>query len=231
MHKPGCQGSAAGSLYGTGSRDPMNARCWFLMMVFGGLPAVAAADNQFGIEITPYAAYRMGGSFSDETNNIELDIQDSAAQGVIINGMVRSNTQWEVLYGRQATDIDSGGLFINDPLLDFDIEYMHFGGTYLFDGESVRPFVALTVGVTHADPGDSTFGAENFFSASLGAGWNLAATSRLGVRLEVRAFTTFVDSDSKLFCQSGGGDGGCLVLIDSNTLTQWEARAGITLRF
>jgi hypothetical protein len=200
-----------------------------LALVIG--PDIAAAEAPYRFELTPYAAYRMGGSFSDESENIDLDIEDSAAQGLVINGRVRSNTQWEVLYGRQATDIDAGGLFQTDPLLDFDIEYMHFGGTYLFDGESVRPFVALTIGVTHADPGDSTFSSENFFSASLGGGWHLAATNRLGVRLEVRAFTTFIDSNSSLFCESDAGSGRCLILIDSKTMTQWEARAGITLRF
>ena len=207
-------------------------RCFLaLVLVIGGLPALAAGDNEFRFELTPYAGYRMGGSFTDEENNVDLDIQDSAAQGFIVNGRVQSNTQWEVLYGRQATDIDSGGLFNNDSLLGFDIDYAHFGGTYLFEGESVRPFVAMTVGVTHADPGSSDFGSENFFSASLGGGWHLAATSRFGIRLEVRAFMTFVDSDSDLFCRSDEGGGGCLILIESNTLTQWEARAGITFRF
>ena len=211
----------------------MNARDWFLALVLAPsvYPASAIAEDGHRFELTPYAAYRMGGSFSDESEDIDLDIEDSAAQGLVINGRVRSNTQWEVLYGRQATDVNTGGLFNNDSLLDFDIEYMHFGGTYLFDGESVRPFIALTVGVTHADPGDSTFGSENFFSASLGGGVNLAARNRLGVRLEVRAFTTFIDSSSNLFCQSDGGSGSCLILIDGKTLTQWEARAGITLRF
>jgi hypothetical protein len=211
----------------------MTARHWFvtLLLVLGGLPVAAAQESEFRFELTPYAGYRMGGSFSDESQDIDLDVEDSAAQGFLINGRVRSNTQWEVLYGRQATNIDAGGLFATDTLLDFDIEYMHFGGTYLFDGESLRPFVALTVGVTHADPGDSAFGSENFFSASLGGGWHLAATNRFGVRLELRAFTTFIDSDSSLFCQSDGGGGNCLILIDANTLTQWEVRAGIALRF
>ena len=211
----------------------MITRYWLLVLILGpGIyPASVAAEEPYRFELTPYAAYRMGGSFSDESGDIDLDIEDSAAHGLVINGRVRSNTQWEVLYGRQATDVDTGGLFSNDPLLDFDIEYMHFGGTYLFDGESLRPFMALTIGVTHADPGDSTFGSENFFSASLGGGVNLAARNRLGVRLEVRAFTTFIDSSSDLFCQSGPGGGGCLILIDGKTFTQWEARAGITLRF
>ena len=213
----------------------MNARRWFLSLVLApalaGLSATAAAEDEYRFEVTPYAAYRMGGSFSDETNDIDLDIEDTAAQGFIVNGRVQQNTQWEFLYGRQATDIQAAGLFNGDSLLDFDIEYIHFGGTYLFEGESVRPFVAMTVGVTHAGPGDSSYGSENFFSASLGGGWNLAATNRFGIRLEVRAFMTFVDNDSRLFCESNAGAGECLILIDSNTLTQWEARAGITWRF
>jgi hypothetical protein len=211
----------------------MNGRYWLLVLLLapGLYPATAIAETEYRFELTPYAAYRMGGSFSDETQNIDLDIEDSAAQGFIVNGRVRANAQWEVLYGRQATDIDTRGVGNNDASLGFDIEYMHFGGTYLFDGESVRPFVALTLGVTHADPADSGFGSDNFFSASLGGGWNLAATKRLGIRLEFRAFTTFIDSSSDLFCQSDASGGNCLILIDSKTLTQWEARAGITLRF
>ena len=205
---------------------------WILpsIVVFLSAPVLADAD-EYRFEVTPYAGYRMGGSFSDAESNIDLDVKDSAAQGLMLNGLVTSNTQWEVLYGRQSTEVDTQGLFVDDPLLDLDMEYMHVGGTYLFEGEKARPFVALTVGVTHADPGNEGFGSENFFSASLGGGWHLNATQRLGIRLEARAFTTFVDSDSSLFCQSVGGDGGCLILVDSKTLTQWEAHAGITLRF
>lgn len=198
-------------------------------LVLYGLPA--DAENEFRFELTPYAGYRMGGSFSDTANGLDLDIEDSAAQGLLLNGKVKSNTQWELLYGRQSTEVDTQGLFANDPLLDMDIEYMHFGGTYLIDGDTVRPFIAMTIGVTHADPGGTGFGSENFFSASLGGGWYLNANKRLGVRVEARAFTTFIDNDSDLFCQSTGGNGSCLILIDSKTLTQWEARAGITLRF
>ena len=51
------------------------------------------------------------------------------------------------------------------------------------------------------------------------------------MRLEVRAFTTFVDSDSDIFCQSDAAGGACLILTEADTLTQWEARAGLVLRF
>lgn len=191
----------------------------------------AAQDQQFRFELTPYLGYRLGGSFDEQDGDRQFELQDSAAQGLMLSGRVQPNTQWEVLYGRQRTEVDTEGLFVDDPLLDVDVDYIHFGGTYLFEGGNVQPFIALTVGVTHVDPAPSDFGAENFFSFSFGGGWQLNATKRLGVRLEARAFVTNVDSDSKIFCQSGAGGGVCLIDVDSESLTQWEARAGLVFRF
>jgi hypothetical protein len=112
-----------------------------------------------------------------------------------------------------------------------DVETFHFGGTYLFDGDNTRPFIALTVGLSQFDPGITDANSESFFSVSFGGGVQLNATKRLGVRLEARAFTTFVEDDSNIFCVSSGGNGTCLIQVDARTLTQWEARAGLVFRF
>ena len=191
----------------------------------------AAQEQEFRFELTPYLGYRLGGSFDEQDSDRRFDLEDSDAQGLMISGRVQPHTQWEVLYGRQSTELDTEGLFVDDPLLDVDVEYIHFGGTYLFEGSNVRPFIALTVGVTQVDPAPGDFGSENFFSFSVGSGWQLNATKRLGVRLEARAFVTNVDSDSRIFCQSGSGGGVCLINIDAESLTQWEARAGLVVRF
>ncbi len=191
----------------------------------------AANAQEFRFEATPYAGYRMGGSFDDQDGTRDFDLDDASAAGLIINGRVEENTQWEVLYGRQSTSVDTAGLFVDDPVLDIDVDYFHIGGTYLFEGTSVRPFIALTLGVTQFSPAPSGFDSERFFSASFGGGWQLNATKRLGLRLEARAFTSFLDNDSELFCESGPVGGSCLAIVDSNTLTQWEARAGLVFRF
>ena len=190
-----------------------------------------AGEGEYRFEITPYLGYRLGGSFDEQDGDRQFDLEDSDAQGLMLSGRVQPNTQWEVLYGRQSTEVDTEGLFVDDPLLDVDVDYIHFGGTYLFEGGNVRPFIALTVGVTHVDPAPSDFSSENFFSFSVGGGWQLNATKRLGVRLEARAFVTNVDSDTRIFCQSGAGGGVCLIDIDAESLTQWEARAGLVFRF
>lgn len=191
----------------------------------------AAQDQQFRFELTPYLGYRLGGSFDEQDGDRQFELEDSAAQGLMLSGRVKENTQWEVLLGRQGTDVDTQGIFVDDPAFDIDVDYLHLGGTYLFDGDSIRPFIAVTLGVTHFDPAPSEYGSESFFSASIGGGWQLNATKRLGVRLEARAFTTFVDSDSDIFCQSDAAGGACLILTEADTLTQWEARAGLVLRF
>ena len=193
-------------------------------------PAVAQ-EEAFRFEVTPYLGYRLGGNFDEQDGDRQFELEESDALGLMISGRVQPNTQWEVLYGRQSTEVDTEGLFVDDPLLDIDVDYIHFGGTYLFEGDNVRPFIALTLGVTHFDPAPGEFGSESFFSASIGGGWQMNATKRLGVRLEARAFTTFVESDSDIFCASGGGGAACLITLDSETLTQWEARAGLVFRF
>lgn len=207
-------------------------RIWFAAIAILSCQGAAGADgDDFRYELTPYAAYRMGGTFDDRDSDASFETEDSTAYGIMLSGRVRENTQWEVLLGRQGTEVDTQGIFVDDPAFDIDVDYVHLGGTYLFEGDSIRPFIAFTLGVTHFDPAPSEYGSESFFSASIGGGWQLNATKRLGVRLEARAFTTFVDSDSDIFCQSDAAGGACLILTEAETFTQWEARAGLVFRF
>jgi len=190
-----------------------------------------AQDDSFKFEIAPFAAYRIGGQFDEMDGDAEFELHESSAQGIMLNVRANPNGQWEMLYARQNTEVDTQGLFITDPVFDLDVEYFHLGGTYLFDGDNVRPFIVMTLGLSHFSPQPVEFDAESFFSASFGGGVQLNATGRIGLRLEARAFTTLVDNDSAIFCNSVGGAGGCLIQVDGTTLTQWEARAGLVFRF
>ncbi len=203
-----------------------------LFCIFFILPTSAfAQDKPFKFEITPFAAYRVGGSFDQMDGDGRVELNDSNAQGFMFNIKANPNGQYEFLYSRQSTDARTEGFLVNDPTIDLDVETFHFGGTYLFDGEKTRPFLALTLGLTQFDPGLTDSNSESFFSASIGGGVQLNATNRLGFRLEARAFTTFVEDDSNIFCVSSGGAGGCVIQVAGRTLTQWEARAGLVFRF
>ncbi|MDH3806965.1 MAG: porin family protein [Gammaproteobacteria bacterium] len=190
-----------------------------------------AQDKPFKFELTPFAGYRVGGSFDEKDGDGRVELNDSNAQGIMFNIKANPNGQYELLYSRQSTDAATEGFLVGDPTIDMDVEHFHFGGTYLFEGDNTRPFIALTLGLTQFDPGITDSNSESFFSVSFGGGVQLNATKRLGVRLEARAFTTFVEDDSNIFCASSSGGGACLIQVDARTLTQWEARAGLVFRF
>ncbi len=191
----------------------------------------SAQDKPLKFEITAFAGYRFGGHFEEMDGDAEFELHDSNAYGITLNILANPNGQWEVLYAHQGTELSTQELFASDPLIDLDVEYLQLGGTYLFDGDSVRPFIALTLGVSQFDPQPLEFDSETFFSASFAGGLHLNANKRIGVRLEGRVFTSFVTSNSNIFCSSVGGAGSCLIQIDGTTVTQWEARAGLVFRF
>lgn len=200
------------------------------------LPAAgpAVADEQPGdIELTASAAWRFGGSF-DAADDEELDIEDGGGFALTANFRAEANTQWEVYYSRQSTEFTAGDLFTGTPVVDVDVDYFHGGGTYIVQGGNVRPYVVMTLGISRFAPdgvANADVDDETFFSASLGAGLRIAAGERMAFRLEGRAFTSFVDSDSRLFCVSGGSENLCLLQADGSTVTQWQASAGLTLKF
>ncbi len=211
----------------------MNRRThYFVLVVLAhcAVPALAQSANS-KYELTPYVGYSVGGTFSEKDGDGRVELNESNVQGIIFNVKAKEKGQYELLYSRQSTDANTSGFSPGDPTIDIDVEHLQFGGTYLFDGEDTRPFLALTLGASRFDPRYAGARAKTFFSASLGAGIHLAATRRFGVRLEARAFSTFVDKNNSIFCGSDGGEGSCLILVEGNLLIQWEARAGLVFRF
>lgn len=203
----------------------------------GALPAAAPAQERaLRFELAPYTAFRFGGAFEREDGQQDYDLDDGDAQGLIFDMTTQDGgRQWEVLYARQRTALETPEALDGGPPLDIDAEYLQAGGTYLFDGQSRRPFVALTAGIARFAPAPSGFDDESYLSASLGGGVHLRADKRIGVRIEGRMFASLIDSDSELFC--GGGAQAeqagylCTLDVDGTTLVQWEARVGLVLRF
>ena len=185
--------------------------------------AAHADDAAYRYEFTPFIAYRSGGKITDADSDESFDLDESSAQGLILNIGANPKGQYELLYARQDTAIET--------LAGLDVEYLQFGGTYLFEGTVARPFIALTLGATRFDPAPSGFDSESFFSASFGGGLQLNAAKRIGLRLEARVYATFLSDNSKIFCASDSGGAGCAIEASGSSFTQWEARAGLVFRF
>jgi hypothetical protein len=207
------------------------AKASCVCMALLAMSAAHAQAETFGFELTPFGGYTFGGDFDDMATSASLALEDRANFGLILNIRESPNTQWEILYSRQATEADTAGLPVSGPPLDLDVHYIHGGGTYLFDGSHAHPFLAATIGASHFVPGPDTVGSETFFSFSLGVGLQIRPNDRFGVRLEARGFGSLMNSDTDLFCQSGPAGGLCAIHVEGTMFWQFQTTAGFVFRF
>ncbi|HEY3515627.1 MAG TPA: hypothetical protein VGL98_01175 [Gammaproteobacteria bacterium] len=199
----------------------------------------AAQEPPFRFEITPYAAYRVGGEFEPQGEPKDVpaggfELHEGNAEGLILDIRTsEGNGQWELLYAHQATKLDTQPSFVAGPTLDLDVSHFQFGGTYLFnvDSPAIAPFISLAAGLARYEPRLDGTDAENYFSWSLGGGVHMRAHRRVGVRLEARAFSTIIDDDSALFCVVSPAVNSCAIAVEGDQLYQFEARVGIVARF
>lgn len=184
--------------------------------------------------LTPFGGYTFGGEFEDAAGSLVVEVDDSPHYGLIVNRRESANTQWELFYSRQQSEADTSALPAGTSgrsSIDLDVQYLHLGGTYVGDGARARPFLAATLGGTRFDPDPLSFDSENFFSFSIGAGYQLQPTERLGLRLGGRLFGTLLRSDTDLFCQTGPAENVCAISADSDIYWQFQTSLGVVFRF
>ena len=195
-------------------------------------PALAvAAGPPWKFELTPHVGYRVGGSFEDEETGESIDLEDHGSYGLIFNIIEKPNTQYEFSWSHQDTSVnldDSNG---NPFKLDIDIDFLQIGGTYMFEGDTARPFIVATLGAAHYRSDGESSESDTYFAFSIGGGWKLWPTKRFGLRLEGRYYGTLVDSNSKIFCTSSSTASGCLIQTSGKLISQWELMAGGSFRF
>ena len=193
--------------------------------------AINAPADGLNTELTPFGAYRFGGSFEVDGSNADYELDDSSSYGLIVNFRHQANTQWEILYSRQQSQAELSETTGGDPFVDVDMHILQVGGTYHGDGDTVRPYVAVTIGGTHIEVRSSGTKSDNFLSGSIGIGLQIRANERLGLRLEARAYSTLMNSDTDLFCRTGPDENVCAIRVDGDALGQIETFAGIVFRF
>jgi hypothetical protein len=188
------------------------------------------------VEITPLVGYRIGGAVSTAAgagpaaSSVQYEVKDSGSFGVHVGFRVAEDGEIELLYSRQNTRLETGGLFMGEPLFDLALESWQAGGNYLFgeEGSRLRPYVGVGLGVTRLLPGPASLQDETRFCASFAGGVKVWLGRHLGLRLEARGFFTVLESDSDTFCGSGEG---CLIHVSGSDIDQGEFRAGLVLRF
>lgn len=203
-----------------------------LITLLMGSSAVLAAEmkSQPRTEITPFIGWRFGGGVEEEYTGTNIGIEDAQSFGLVIDYTTEPDKQIEIYISRQDTSFDQfSSQNIDTDLLkkDLTIDYYHIGGVYLISGDTLRPFVSGTLGVTYFNPADSDLSSETKFSLALGTGVKVYATKHVGLRLGVRGIYTFVGSSGAIFSNNGN----LSIHVKSGGILQGEADAGLMLMF
>lgn len=179
------------------------------------LPAIAT-------EITPMGGYTFGGQVSSQTGET-LKFDEGGSFALAADFDYQRNKQIELFWSHQQTSLTgTGGVTV----FDTGIDYIHIGGTVLFPQENIIPYAAGGLGVTHFSP-DNGYKSETRFSISVGGGIKTFVTERIGLRLEGRGYVTWFPDEGYIFC----GSNSCSIYASGDALFQFEALAGVILKF
>ena len=176
-------------------------------------------------DITPLYGYRISDSLAKTTVFGEsIKPEETTTIGFVLGIDKNSASQYEFLFSSQDTRLVTNTL-VPTPTLGLTIDYYHFGGTTIFKGGDLKPFVSGGLGVTHISP-DGNLSSETKFSLSIGGGIKVPLSHQIGLRFEGRGFGTVVNSSSGIFCS-----GGCSASFSGDMYLQFEAFMGVSVAF
>lgn len=192
-------------------------------------PASAQDDTHVNtFEFTPFLGLMTGGSFEDPANGAERDIEGDMSYGLVVNLAADvPERQYELLYAKQGTAVEGTVPF------DLDVEYLQIGGHVAYpQSKHVIPYFGLTVGAARFSPDQAGLDDETKFSMSVGTGVKVPLTDRFGIRFDVRAFISFLQNDSQIFCVFDPAvPSACAVRPKSDTLVQYTGSLGFSVGF
>jgi hypothetical protein len=180
-----------------------------ILVLFLSVPATAQS-----VEIAPAGGYRFGGDLFEVATNRAIDLDGARVVGGTVNINLEDGLSIEGLFTRQEARV---ARIVVDQWLA--------GGRQEFGNGRARPFLSGLLGLTrYGVEGDT----EVRFAVGCAGGVKLALERRLGLRLDARVFTTFVDVDARA---AACGPGICVVAVDANVVWQIEFAAGLVVAF
>jgi len=178
-------------------------------------------------EAVAFGAYRGGGTFDIEGSEENADVAEHVSLALAFDYKVDEQSAYQLFFSRQSTKVTAGGE--QTGLL---VKYFMVGGTLgIEDMSRVHPYVAGLVGLARFSLDEPGARDDSRFAISVGVGMRMPLREQFDLRVEGRGYVTFLDSDSSLFCQSGGAQSGCLLRGNGSTFVQFELLAGLAWSF
>ena len=186
------------------------------------LTGSTAASAQMSITLN--AGYAGTNGIDNVTTGSGADVDSAPTFGLALGWPLDASRELELLYKQQSTTLSPGG---GAAPFDLTIRYLHIGGSLFVDGPVGRGLYAVGgVGVTQFSPSTSGYGSEVKPSGNLGFGYLLPLGQRIALRVEARGYLSLVNSSGGFLCS-----GGCVVVLKSDAVTQYEATVGLSARF
>jgi hypothetical protein len=187
------------------------------------LSVPAAAQT---VQIAPLAGYRFGGDLFELATNREVDLDGAPVLGGTLNVALEAGLSFEGLFAHQDAKVAIAG-DASKPLTHVRVVVDEWlaGGRQEFGNGRARPFLSGLLGLTrYGVEGDN----EIRFAISCAAGVLLDLDRRLGLRVDGRVFTTFVDGNARAgVCAPGI----CVAAIAVDVVWQAEFSAGLVVMF
>lgn len=188
----------------------------------------AAAGEQLGkerVELVPFFGYRIGGHFNAVSGAFEYPFDGATSYGGLADvNLNRDNYKVEFLWSHQKTGFEHA-FSTQASRTPLQVDHFQAGVMQEVGYERARLAVSALVGGTRfAVPG---LGSETRFSGSVGGIAKVFLNSRVGLRLDARAYGVFVKGVAGAFCVNGT----CAFAYSGNVLWQGDFTGGIILAF
>jgi len=208
-----------------------NRQSWLAVFIVLGA-AAAMAQN---LELTGFIGGQLNGGLDLSTAFFRrIDVQNGRTYGLAADYLRGDHYGVEFMWSYNKADTlaqpAGGGSGVKVFTLDSNQYIGNFLAHFTRREKSVRPFVLIGVGVTNlhvAQPGvDST----TRLVGDLGGGVKYNFSRRLGLRLQAKWSPAYLATTrAGYWCDPVWG--GCWVLGDNHYLNEFDATAGVTIRF
>ena len=180
------------------------------------LVASASLASAQAVEVSPIAGTRAGGDLFEVAAGRALDVDFAPVVGGALNVDLGEGLSFEGIYSHQ---------WAKEAGIRLSIDHYLAGGRQEFGTGRARPFLSGLLGLTrYAANGDG----EIRFTLAAGGGLKVAMQRHLGLRLDSRVSTTFVDAEARAVACSPGM---CLVAGNAALVWQIEFSGGLVVIF
>jgi hypothetical protein len=180
-------------------------------------------------EISPFVGYRVGGKFTDSTNNQSVTVDAHTSFALALDALAYEGAQYEFFYARQDTSL-SGSTVAPTGM---KVEYLHIGGTVTLDESNprLRPYLAGGLGATLLVPDAPGARQDTAFSMSLALGLRIPLSHHFQLRLEGRGYFSLLNADTAIFCRSDQNGALCQIHTQGSGFFQFDFLAGASYVF